>query len=109
MWCWDMAHPKPLPVNYWSNLLTLINTMATGILTGYHQESQTRRIRMLKLAICDDEEVSREKLSALVQDYARERNTPVSVSSFAAASPVLDSSERFDIYLLDILMIPRIQ
>lgn len=59
---------------------------------------------MVKLAICDDEEVSREKLSALVQDYARERNTPVSVSSFAAASPVLDSSERFDIYLLDILM-----
>lgn len=34
----------------------------------------------------------------------QERNTPVSVSSFAAASPVLDSSERFDIYLLDILM-----
>ena len=59
---------------------------------------------MVKLAICDDEKVSREKLSVLLQDYSRERNTPNSVSSFAAASPVLDCSERFDIYLLDILM-----
>lgn len=59
---------------------------------------------MLKLAICDDEENCRKRLAALVEEYGAIRRTELETAVFSAAAQVLDSGDRFDIYLLDILM-----
>lgn len=59
---------------------------------------------VLKIAICDDEPACRERVAALVKEYGAERHVELAISAYSVGAQVLDAGERFEIYLLDILM-----
>ncbi|MGN0634725.1 MAG: LytR/AlgR family response regulator transcription factor [Acutalibacteraceae bacterium] len=62
---------------------------------------------MLHIAVCDDEPIEIEYLTACAQEWARERKTAVKVSSFASAEAFLfqyAEDKSFVILLLDIQM-----
>ena len=61
----------------------------------------------MKIAICDDDELCREQILTIVNDYVDQRNRDISVSVYARATALIDAAERFggyDIYILDIIM-----
>lgn len=59
---------------------------------------------MLRIAICDDELIHRETIEELIRKYAQMNHIDFSISLFSSGFLLLDSSKKFDIYLLDILM-----
>lgn len=59
----------------------------------------------MKIAICDDDEVSRERIAQIVSSYAFNRD--ISVSVYDQGYQLLEDSRKnggFDIYILDIIM-----
>ena len=62
---------------------------------------------MLKIAVCDDEQLYLDKTRAMLEQYAAEHDTEITAFPFVNPSALLDSieaGERHDIYLLDIYM-----
>ena len=62
---------------------------------------------MLKIAVCDDEQLYLDKTSAMLEQYAAEHDVEITAEAFSNPSTLLDSIEagaRHDIYLLDIYM-----
>ena len=62
---------------------------------------------MLKIAVCDDEQVYMDKALALLDQYAAMHDKVMTVDTFPNSSALLDrieGGERHDIYLLDIYM-----
>ena len=60
---------------------------------------------MLRFAVCDDEPLLAEELSARVGDYmARLRRGGFRVDLFSGGQALLDSGEGFDLVFLDIRM-----
>ena len=62
---------------------------------------------MLKIAVCDDEQLYLDKTRAMLDQYAAEHDVEITVEAFLNPSALLDSieaGERHDIYLLDIYM-----
>ena len=61
----------------------------------------------MRLAICDDNELQREMISDVINEYIRERRLDVNVSVFESGLKLIDSVRtqgRYDIYILDMLM-----
>ena len=62
---------------------------------------------MLKIAVCDDEQLYLDKTRAMLDEYAAEHDVEITAEAFMNPSALLDSieaGERHDIYLLDIYM-----
>ena len=62
---------------------------------------------MLKIAVCDDEQLYLDKTRAMLEQYAAEHDTEITAFPFVNPSALLDcieAGERHDIYLLDIYM-----
>ena len=62
---------------------------------------------MLRIAVCDDEQLYLDKTRAMLEQYAAEHNVEITAEAFVNSSALLDSieaGERHDIYLLDIYM-----
>ena len=62
---------------------------------------------MLKIALCDDEQLYLDKTRAMLEQYAAEHDVEITAEAFMNPSVLLDSiesGERHDIYLLDIYM-----
>ena len=62
---------------------------------------------MLKIAVCDDEQLYLEKTRAMLDEYAAAHDAAIAAEAFTNSSALLDSiesGERYDIYLLDIYM-----
>ena len=62
---------------------------------------------MLRIAVCDDEQLYLDKTRAILEQYAAAHDTEVTVEAFSNSSTLLDSiegGERHNIYLLDIYM-----
>ena len=67
--------------------------------------------RVLKIAICDDEKIQRERIAALLEAYFRERpQLHADLRQFADGQALLSAAQQgkdFDLYVLDVLM-PRL-
>ena len=62
---------------------------------------------MLKIAVCDDEQLYLDKTHAMLEQYAAEHDVEITAEAISNPSALLDSieaGERHDIYLLDIYM-----
>ena len=62
---------------------------------------------MLRIAVCDDEQLYLDKTRAMLKQYAAEHDVEITAEAFMNPSVLLDSiesGERHDIYLLDIYM-----
>jgi len=62
---------------------------------------------MLRIAVCDDEQLYLDKTRAMLEQYAAAHDTEVMVEAFSNSSTLLDGiegGERHTIYLLDIYM-----
>ena len=62
---------------------------------------------MIRIAVCDDEQIYLDKTRAMLAQYAAENSAEVAAEPFLGSSALLDrieSGERYDIYLLDIYM-----
>lgn len=62
---------------------------------------------MLKIAICDDEQLYLDKTRAMLEQYTAAHDIEITAEAFSNSSMLLDSIEagaRHDIYLLDIYM-----
>jgi DNA-binding LytR/AlgR family response regulator len=62
---------------------------------------------MVKIAVCDDEQLYLDKTRAMLDEYAAEHDVEITEEAFVNPSALLDSieaGERCDIYLLDIYM-----
>ena len=62
---------------------------------------------MLKIAVCDDEQLYLDKTRAMLEQYAAEHDVEIAAEAISNPSALLDSieaGERHDIYLLDIYM-----
>ena len=62
---------------------------------------------MLKIAVCDDEQIYLDKACSLLEQYAAANNTEITVQAFSSSSGLLDrieGGERYSVYLLDIYM-----
>ena len=62
---------------------------------------------MLRIAVCDDEQLYLDKTRAMLEQYAAEHDVEITAEAFSNPSTLLDSIEagaRHDIYLLDIYM-----
>ena len=62
---------------------------------------------MLKIAVCDDEQLYLDKARAMLEQYAAAHDIEITVEAFSNPSALLDfieAGERHDIYLLDIYM-----
>ena len=62
---------------------------------------------MVKIAVCDDEQLYLDKTRAMLEQYAAAHDTEITVEGFSNPSVLLDRIEsgvRHDIYLLDIYM-----
>ena len=62
---------------------------------------------VLKIAVCDDEQLYLDKTRTMLEQYAAEHDVEITVEAFMNPSALLDSieaGERHDIYLLDIYM-----
>ena len=62
---------------------------------------------MLRIAVCDDDQLYLTKACALLEQYARERDPALLIDRFSLPSELLDSIDggmRHDVYLLDIYM-----
>ena len=60
---------------------------------------------MVKIAVCDDEQLYLDKTRAMLEQYAAAHDTEITVEGFSNPSVLLDRIEsgvRHDIYLLDI-------
>lgn len=61
----------------------------------------------MRIAICDDDAMCREKLSAVVGEYAAQKDLRISLRVCGYGAQLMEAAEKdggFDIYLLDILM-----
>ncbi|MGN1002766.1 MAG: LytR/AlgR family response regulator transcription factor [Oscillospiraceae bacterium] len=62
---------------------------------------------MYKIAVCDDEALDREKITDLTTEIMREEGMPCRITAFACGAELLSaiqSGERFQIFLLDVVM-----
>ena len=62
---------------------------------------------MLRIAVCDDEQLYLDKTRAILEQYAAAHDIEITTEAFSNPSALLDSieaGERHDIYLLDIYM-----
>ena len=62
---------------------------------------------MLKIAVCDDEQLYLDKTHAMLEQYAATNDVALTAEAFVSPSALLDSieaGERYAIYLLDIYM-----
>ena len=62
---------------------------------------------MLRIAVCDDEQLYLDKTRAILEQYATEHDVEITVEAFSNSSALLDcieAGERHAIYLLDIYM-----
>ena len=62
---------------------------------------------VLKIAVCDDEQLYLDKTRAMLEQYAAAHDLEITAEAFSNSSALLDSieaGERHDIYLLDIYM-----
>lgn len=63
---------------------------------------------MLKIAICDDEQVWLENTALMLQEYYRGRcDTPVKIHTFTSVYDLIESVDNnagFDLYILDVVM-----
>ena len=62
---------------------------------------------MLKISVCDDEQLYLDKTCAMLERYAAVHNTDLEADVFSTSSALLDCIEggkRYDIYLMDIYM-----
>ncbi|MBR6575334.1 MAG: response regulator transcription factor [Clostridia bacterium] len=62
---------------------------------------------MLRIAVCDDEQLYLDKTRAMLEQYAAKHDVEITAEAFVNSSALLDSieaGERCDIYLLDIYM-----
>lgn len=61
-------------------------------------------IAVWNIAVCDDERVMLDELTARVAGYMEEAGRPCRVSAFSSGSALLDSAGEFDLILLDVQM-----
>lgn len=59
---------------------------------------------MIKIAICDDVENERLEVSSCVKSYFGSSNQLFQYTEFSSATELLKSGEKFDLYLLDVIM-----
>lgn len=62
---------------------------------------------MIRIAVCDDEQYTADKISAMVSDFFRGKNAPdlnFTVAQFSCGEGLLESDKTFDIVFLDIRM-----
>ena len=61
---------------------------------------------MLKIAICDDNELQLDILSSMVSDYGRETGVPMKIVCYQNGRKLIDDlmMNTYDIYLLDMIM-----
>lgn len=62
---------------------------------------------MLRIAVCDDEQLYLDKTRAMLEQYAAAHDRPITAETFSNPSDLLDKLEsgvEYDIYLLDIYM-----
>ena len=61
---------------------------------------------MLKIAICDDEIKEVSSISSILNTYASEHNIPITYKCFTSSVELASTAayEKFDIYLLDVIM-----
>lgn len=57
---------------------------------------------MLQIAICEDQAYMRKELEKKVADFARARQMPAEISSYAAGEQLLLSGSKYDVILMDI-------
>ncbi len=61
----------------------------------------------MKIAICDDDIISRELISLLLKEYITEKELDISFSVYTYGDDLLDDTRKiggFDIYILDVMM-----
>ena len=62
---------------------------------------------MISIAVCDDNELQRDILQDMLDQYREERGAELKTSAFSSGNDLIDAvrgGERFDIFLLDIIM-----
>lgn len=60
---------------------------------------------MLQIALCDDEPAHRDQIGRLLQNYIDTRlNSAAQLTIFASGAALLEYSESFDLYVLDVIM-----
>ena len=69
-------------------------------------ENNTMDESMLRIAMCDDDKMDRERVHGLVTDYLKEKNLHAQVKVFDHPDSLLEECEHFrpHIYILDIVM-----
>lgn len=58
----------------------------------------------MKIAICDDEAVAREEISALLETYIEDKKVGISYEVFEDYKTLCEREDEFDIFLVDYLM-----
>lgn len=63
-------------------------------------------MEVLRIAICDDEQIARELLEKYIHDWSNRRNYPIEISSFSGGKELLLAlgQNNYDLALLDIQM-----
>lgn len=59
---------------------------------------------MISFAVCEDEDYFASKLETLLRQYAKEKNTGISVRRFTNGEALMQSKKPFDIILMDIML-----
>lgn len=59
---------------------------------------------MIRIAICDDEKYMSDKISTMVSDFFRRKNTEILISQFSSGKELLEYDKIIDILFLDIQM-----
>lgn len=67
-------------------------------------EKEKRISRMIRIALCDDEKEMRLELSEQIHMYLLERGIKYQLSLFESGEELLESTDSFDLYFLDIQM-----
>ena len=84
--------------------------IVAGIVLYFPQNLRFDRKRgaaMLKIAICDDEQLYLDKTCAMLEQYAAQHAVEIAAEAFSSSSALLDrieAGERYAVYLLDIYM-----
>ena len=67
---------------------------------------ETESMEILRIAICDDEQIARELLEKYIQDWSNRRDYPIKISSFSGGKELLLALDQnnYDLALLDIQM-----
>ena len=59
---------------------------------------------MIRIAVCDDEKLERERISRAAETFFDTRGEETGIRLFSSANELLNARGEFDLYLLDVLM-----